>query len=79
MGHVPHELRDEFPDYREALHSLKQSDKHFSRLADEYHTVNRQIHRIEIGDEHVSQFDEENLRKTRMRLKDEIYGLLKTV
>ncbi|MBO6506065.1 MAG: YdcH family protein [Kordiimonadaceae bacterium] len=47
-------------------------------MADDYHTINREIHRIEIGDEHVSQFAEEDLRKRRMLLKDEIYSLLKS-
>ncbi|GHF29869.1 GTP-binding protein [Kordiimonas sediminis] len=77
--HTPHELRDEFPEFADRLHDLKVNDNHFKKLADEYHDVNREIHRIEIGEDHVSQFNEEDLRKARMRLKDEIYALLKAV
>lgn len=77
MSHTPHELREEFPEFNDKIHELKMSDKHFSRLSDDYHTVNREIHRIEIGEEHLSQFDEEELRKKRMHLKDEIYSILK--
>lgn len=78
MSHVPHELRNDFPEFEDRIHALKESDQHFRKLADEYHVVNRDIHRIEIGEDHVSQFTEEDLRKARMRLKDEIYSMLKT-
>ena len=77
MSHTPHELREDFPEYEDRIHTLKETDKHFRRLAEEYHTVNREIHRIEIGEEHVSQFSEDDFRKERMRLKDEIYAMLK--
>lgn len=78
MSHTPHELREDFPEYEAQIHALKEGNQHFRKLADEYHTVNRDIHRIEIGEDHVSQFGEEDLRKTRMRLKDEIYAMLKS-
>ena len=77
MSHVPHELKEEFPEFSDKMHDLKMSDAHFTKLAEEYHIINRDIHRLENGDEHVSQFSEEDLRKRRMVLKDEIYGLLK--
>ncbi len=78
MSHTPHELREDFPEFEAQIHALKEGDPHFRRLADEYHQVNRDIHRIEIGEDHVSQFNEEDLRKSRMRLKDEIYSMLKS-
>ncbi|SDE21077.1 YdcH family protein [Kordiimonas lacus] len=77
MSHVPHELRDDFPEFEDRIHALKEDDAHFRNLSEKYHTLNREIHRIEVGEEHVSQFQEEDLRKQRMRLKDEIYGMLK--
>lgn len=77
MSHTPHELREDFPEYVDRIHTLKETDKHFRRLADEYHAVNREVHRIEIGDEHVSPVAEEEFRKKRMKLKDEIYAMLK--
>ncbi|WP_417449725.1 YdcH family protein [Kordiimonas sp.] len=78
MSHVPHELREEFPEFADTIHKLKEENAHFRRVSEEYHEVNRSIHRLENGDEHASQFDEDNLRKERIRLKDEIYSLLKT-
>ena len=76
MSHVPHELHEEFPDKAEKIHELKTKDAHFQKLFDEYHEVNRAIHRAETNVEPTDQFNEESMRKQRMRLKDEIARLL---
>jgi len=55
---------------------LKARDPHFARLADEYHDVNREIHRLEARIEAGSEEREENLRRRRMHLKDEIASIL---
>lgn len=77
MSHVPHELAEEFPEFTARMHELKLSDPHFARRFDEYHTVNRQVHRSETDIEPVSDEAMIDLRKQRMALKDEIYGILK--
>jgi uncharacterized protein len=76
MTHTPHELADEFPEHVEKMHALKLMDAHFSRLFDEYHDINRAIHRAETNIEPTADFHMEDMRKQRMRLKDEIYGML---
>ena len=76
MSHVPHELHDDFPDKAERIHELKVSDEHFRRLFDEYHEVNRAVHRAETNVEPTDQFHEEDLRKRRMRLKDELARMI---
>lgn len=76
MTHTPHELAEEFPEHVEKMHTLKLMDAHFSRLFDEYHDVNRAIHRAETNVEPTADFHMEDMRKHRMRLKDEIYGML---
>ncbi|MEL6999746.1 MAG: DUF465 domain-containing protein [Pseudomonadota bacterium] len=76
MSHTPHELAEEFPDKLDAMHALKESDAHFRKLFDEYHAVNRAIHRAETNVEPTDQFNEEDMRKQRMRLKDEIARML---
>lgn len=76
MSHTPHELSEEFPEYVEKMSALKQSDAHFAKLADEYHEVNRAIHRAETNVEPTDQFNEEDMRKKRAFLKDEIYRML---
>ncbi|WP_371168563.1 YdcH family protein [Aliiroseovarius sp. 2305UL8-7] len=76
MSHTPHELHEEFPELAEKLTELKQSDAHFSKLADEYHELNRAVHRAETNVEPTDQFNEEEMRKKRAALKDEIYRML---
>ncbi|MFY0692514.1 MAG: DUF465 domain-containing protein [Paracoccaceae bacterium] len=77
MTHTPHELAEEFPDKVDKIHTLKETDAHFRKLFDEYHEINRAIHRAETFTEPTDQFHEEDMRKQRLRLKDEIAGLLR--
>ncbi|SMX43697.1 YdcH family protein [Maliponia aquimaris] len=77
MSHTPHELAEEFPEFTDKLHALKQTDAHFAKLADEYHEINRQVHRAETNVEPMEQLAEEQLRKQRSLLKDQIYALLR--
>lgn len=77
MTHVPHELAEEFPEFKEKIHALKQESAHFARLSDEYHEVNRAIHRMEERIEPVTEDVEQEMRKKRLTLKDEILALLK--
>ncbi|SDC36645.1 YdcH family protein [Ruegeria marina] len=76
MSHTPHELAEEFPEKIDLMSQLKQSDAHFSRLADEYHEVNRAVHRAETNVEPMEELAEVTLRKKRAALKDEIWGIL---
>ena len=76
MSHTPHELAADFPEHADRISALRQTDAHFARLVEEYHDVNRNVHRAETDVEPVSDAHMANLRKTRMALKDEIYGIL---
>jgi uncharacterized protein len=76
MGNTPHELTEEFPDMADRIHALKTSDNHFARVVEEYHEVNRQIHRIETRVEPASEDVEEEFKRRRVRLKDEIAHML---
>lgn len=77
MSHTPHELHEEFPEFADAIHKLKTEDAHFAKLFEEYHEVNRAVHRAETNVEPMEQLAEEELRKKRMVLKDELYAMLK--
>lgn len=77
MSHTPHELTEEFPEYRERIHDLKMSDAHFKRLFDEYHEVNREVHRVEASGVNVTDDHFEDLKKKRLALKDELFEILK--
>ncbi len=76
MSHTPHELHEEFPDHAERITALKVSSAHFARLMYEYHQVNRAVHNAETNVTPVSEAAETDMRKTRARLKDEIYQML---
>lgn len=77
MGHTPHELAADFPEFADELHSLKLDDPHFQKLAQRYHEINRAIHRAETKIEPTTDEHQIIMRKERMALKDDIYGILK--
>ena len=72
-----HSLINEFPEMRERIHQLKTTDNHFARLFNEYDAVEHDVHRIESGAEAASDERLEALKKRRLSLKDELYGLLR--
>jgi uncharacterized protein len=76
MSNTPHELAEEFPEYVTLMHHMKETDGHFARLFTEYHDLNGAIHRAETNIEPADDFHIAELRKKRMLLKDEIYGML---
>ena len=76
MANTPHELAEEFPEFTDRIRELNASNGHFARLSDEYHDVNRQIHRIETRIEPAAEDVEEELKRRRVRLKDEIAQML---
>jgi uncharacterized protein len=76
MSHTPHELSEEFPEQIDRIHALKQSSTHFAKLAEAYREINRMIHRAETLIEPVDGMVEENMRKQRLYLKDQIYAMI---
>ncbi len=72
-----HPLGREFPEHRETITRLKTSDAHFKRLMEEHEAVDRSVVRAEQGVDHLSDGDLEALKVQRVRLKDELYGMLK--
>lgn len=76
MSNTPHKLADEFPEHAGKIRHLREIDGHFNRIADAYDAVNRAIHRAETDIEPADDFRMAGMRKERMRLKDEIYGML---
>lgn len=73
-----HSLIEEFPEYREQIHALKVSDAHFRGLAEKWEEIDKQIARAESRIELMSEAQEEELRKVRLGLKDEIFAMLST-
>lgn len=76
MSHTPHSLAQEFPDKVDKIHDLKTSNAHFLKLFNAYEDVNSEIHLSETNVKPTDQFHEADLRKQRLRLKDEIATML---
>jgi uncharacterized protein YdcH (DUF465 family) len=76
MSHTPNQIDEDFPDMAERIHALKTSNNHVARLIEEYNELNREIHRMETRIEPTSEDVEEELKRRRLRLKDEIAQML---
>jgi len=72
-----HPLIDEFPEYKDKIHELKINDTHFRKLTHEYEGIDKSIVRAEQGIEIVNDDYLETIKKERLFLKDQIYGMLK--
>lgn len=77
MSNTPHTLHEEFPAEAQKISALKVSDPHFARLLVEYDAVNDKVHRSETRLDLLTEEEEEHLRKTRARLKDQIAAALR--
>jgi uncharacterized protein len=76
MSNTPHDLAEDFPDAREKITALKASNGRFARLIDDYNELNRAIHRIATRVEPAPEETEDELKRRRLHLKDEIAAML---
>jgi hypothetical protein len=77
MSNTPHTLHDEFPGEAQKISALKASDAHFAKLLVDYDVINDKVHRSETRLDLLTEAEEEGLRKTRSRLKDQIAAALR--
>ena len=71
-----HNLEHEFPEYLERIAQLKTNDPHFAELYQAYHAIDDEVYRIEEQIETPSDYYTEDLKKKRVKLKDELYHIL---
>ncbi len=72
-----HDLAHELPEFKEKIHELKLSNRHFQKLFDEYDEIDHQVRRCEAEIEvHADDFVE-GLKKRRLALKDDLFEMLK--
>jgi len=74
-----HDLHSEFPEFNDEIHHLKMNDNHFSRLFTQYHETDQEVRRIEQGVENTSDEYIELKKKQRLKLKDDLFIMLKKV
>jgi len=72
-----HDLIHELPEFKDKIHSLKMSNKHFAHQFEKYHEIDHEVRRIEEGIENTSDEYLEELKKKRLALKDELFAMLK--
>jgi len=72
-----HSLAKELPEFKQQIHDLKVTNRHFAKLSDEYHDLDNEIIRIEEGIENTADDYLENLKIRRLHLKDELFEMLK--
>jgi len=73
-----HDLIHELPEYKDQIHHLKISNRYFEKLFDKYHMLDHHIRRIEEGIEAHEDSYSDSLKKQRLRLKDELFNIIKT-
>jgi uncharacterized protein len=56
---------------------LKMKDNHFSRLMKEYEEVDKHVFRIESDEEPTGDEYIRDLKKKRLKIKDELHGIIK--
>ena len=72
-----HNLVNEFPELSEKIQKLKTSHAHFHKVLDAYEIVTHEVQNIENAGQNTSDEYLENLRKNLLKLKDELYEMLK--
>lgn len=76
MSNTPHTLAEEFPGQMDKIHALKVSSPRFAKLLADYDEVNDEIHVAETNVKPTSQDHENELRRRRLTIKDEIASAL---
>ncbi|MDB5893233.1 MAG: GTP-binding protein [Rhodoferax sp.] len=76
MELLNHDLAHEFPHLVGKMRSLKLSSSRFLHLFNDYDTVNNNITKIEQDGSAIADDALENMKKQRLKIKDDIYQML---
>ena len=66
-----------FPEYREQISMRKVHDAHFARLFDMHNDLDQKILNMEAGLDPATPLEIERLKKEKLRIKDELYAILR--
>ena len=66
-----------FPEYRDLITKLKNEDAHFARLFDKHNEIDQKIKNQEANIEFATQQEVETLKKEKLKIKDELYAILR--
>ncbi len=73
----PHDLVHEFPELTEKIQLLREQDPSFAQLMDAYNDLDQRVRELEELAQPVADETMEDLKKERLKLKDQLYALLK--
>lgn len=68
-----------FPEYRDLISQLKQTDLHFAHLFNKHNDIDQRIKNIEAHIELSNHEETETLKKEKLQLKDALYRMLVNV
>lgn len=71
-----HDLHQDFPEMTDAINALKAGNAHFAKLYASYQRLTGKVEDLEEHDMPVADFTLEDMKKQRVKLKDELYHLL---
>ena len=71
-----HELRQEFPEMKDAIDALCKGNPMFVRLYATYQRLTGKVEDLEEHDMPVADFTIEDMKKQRVQLKDALYHML---
>lgn len=71
-----HDLEQEFPEFADAIAALRAGNAHFARIFDSYRRLTGRVEDLEAHDMPVADFTLEDMKKQRVKLKDELYHFL---
>lgn len=71
-----HDLHHEFPELVGQMTALKTSNAHFAKLFSQYHEMTNEVEKLENKDVPMGDMTFEELKKKRLKLKDELYQML---
>jgi uncharacterized protein YdcH (DUF465 family) len=71
-----HDLHHEFPEMQDAISALRNNNPMFSRLFASYNRLTGRVEDLEEHDMPVADFTIEDMKKQRVKLKDDLYHLM---
>lgn len=77
MELLRHDIETEFPELKGRIEALRSTNPPFARFYEGYEQVNRTIRKVEMGGAAMTEGELEELKKQRLKLKDDMVRLLR--
>ena len=67
-----------FPEYRDLIVQLREENPYFAKLFEEHNELDKEISQLELDPVNHINNDIEAIKRKKLKLKDDIYRLLKS-